>query len=124
MVLIYSENFELFKKMIEKNKSVSLTQEIIKIKGNEITKLDFIRNFYINNEIQKVYAELIKIIFSVFEPNHISRRLGMRCCRRFNHSDKCYDKWKILKNYLQEYYLYDLTQCKNECKTIPNQIEP
>ena len=114
LILLYSYNFELFDSMIPGGTSSSLTGKITKLENNEITRMSFIRNFFTNSEIQKVYAELIKIIFSVFEPNEISRRLSLRCCRAKDHTEKCYDKWKIIKKYFEESYLYNLTRNNNE----------
>lgn len=100
--------------MIGKNNSDSLNRNYLKLENSEITKFNFMKNLSVIDEVKQIYIQLIKIFFSVFEPNHISRRLGLHCCRRYNHIDKCYDKWKILKSYLEDHYLCDLIKCNNE----------
>ena len=114
LIILYSYNFELFNEMIGKNNSESLNRNYLKLENSEITKLNFMKSFYNIDEVKQVYAQLIKIFFSVFKPNDISRRLGLHCCRKYNHSDKCNDKWKILKSYLEDHYLSDLMQCNNQ----------
>lgn len=103
------KNSKVFEVCADDYKELSIRQEPKSLKAIEKSfNQEYCKFFFENQMVEKAYVELIEIIFSEFYPGELCRRFNFHCCLKNSHDESCIEKWKNLRNYLENDYIKDL----------------
>ncbi|CAG9325966.1 unnamed protein product [Blepharisma stoltei] len=62
----------------------------------------FCRKYFEPIEVRESYFYYTEYVFSEFDPDILSKKFKLRCCRAPQHSSECMNSWKLLKFYVQK----------------------
>ncbi|OMJ74917.1 hypothetical protein SteCoe_26056 [Stentor coeruleus] len=85
----------------------------------------FCREYFSTQAVKESFFIFIELIFSDFNPEELKKKFGFKCCQMTIHTLVCYDKWMVLKFYLQDEIFKTLEIDKPEgnfelCNKLPS----
>ncbi|OMJ95163.1 hypothetical protein SteCoe_1537 [Stentor coeruleus] len=116
---------------ISKTESGPLTDGKARRKNSK-TKLDtensfnntFCKEYFTSQSVRESFCIFIELVFTKIDPDCLKERFGFSCCQGRLHNLDCYDKWMILKFYLQDEMFVTLDYCKPDINIENNDLLP
>ncbi|OMJ70813.1 hypothetical protein SteCoe_21876 [Stentor coeruleus] len=84
----------------------------------------FCKEYFTSQAVRESFCIFIELVFSKIDPEDLNEKFGFSCCQRRLHNLDCYDKWMILKFYLQDEMFATLDYCKPEINIESNDLLP
>lgn len=84
----------------------------------------FCKEYFSTQSVRESFCIFIELVFSKIEPDGLKEKFGFSCCRGRLHNLDCYDKWMILKFYLQDEMFVTLDYCKPDINIENNDLLP
>jgi hypothetical protein len=111
MITFHNENLETLKDFSKTD--TKLSDETFKSYNSK-----FCSNFFKNQEVRKIFRFYVKLIFAEPEVQKLQKEFNFSCCLKKEHCEKCFRKWKVLKNYVLNEMIEEVIDftLKNRCE--------
>ncbi|CAG9313413.1 unnamed protein product [Blepharisma stoltei] len=68
----------------------------------------FCKWYFSHPVIRKLYFYYIELLFSEFQPEILNDKFDFKCCEEEQHQFLCYQKWMLMKKYIDTFLIEDL----------------
>jgi hypothetical protein len=63
---------------------------------------NFCKSYFNSKAVRESFYLMAELVFNNFDPEVLIKKFGFYCCSRMFHTLECFEKWMLLKFYLQE----------------------